>query len=363
MIVGILNHEEAVEPLANKMLIRYLQQNTMVSWKRTEAYVESCQRDFDQDQILRINFENVNECIKCDLAEWKDTVITKYKANYRRLVNWLSSNLQNYDIDKSYLIDLSLTHTKKSFVRSLARQIGKREPTWILRGDDCDPNMPVVLRNIVGNEKILADKLTNTGQMWFVDSGYTNFLTEKKTWHRLVKDHIHHDIQNKSFPADRLGMFPAFPEAWRTGGDTILVVENSAEYYKMLGISLQDWSYQIRKTLNRLTDKRIEFRAKTGTRKTRVSVYDTLKTDPDKYYCVISQNSVAAIESIWLGIPVITLGTHVSVPVARTSITDINDLYRGPIGDWLCALSYCQFTEKEILDGTAAKIVRKFHHV
>jgi hypothetical protein len=92
-------------------------------------------------------------------------------------------------------------------------------------------------------------------------------------------------------------------------------------------------------------------------------VYELLKDNPNDYYCVISESSVAAIEAIWLGIPVITLKQHVSAPVARTQISDINNLYRGPIGDWLCALSYCQFTKAEMLNGTAAKITRKFYHV
>jgi hypothetical protein len=47
--------------------------------------------------------------------------------------------------------------------------------------------------------------------------------------------------------------------------------------------------------------------------------------------------------------------------VARTKIEDINDLYRGSIGDWLCALTYSQFTEQEIHQGHALEIVQKYH--
>jgi hypothetical protein len=90
-------------------------------------------------------------------------------------------------------------------------------------------------------------------------------------------------------------------------------------------------------------------------------VFEDLRDDKD-VYCVISDSSAAAIEAIWLGIPVITLGRHISSAVARNDLGQINDLYRGSIGDWLCALTYSQFTKKEMYDGTALKIVKE-HHV
>ena len=74
---------------------------------------------------------------------------------------------------------------------------------------------------------------------------------------------------------------------------------------------------------------------------------------------MISDSSAAAIEAIWLGIPVITLGRHISSAVARNDLGQINDLYRGSIGDWLCALTYSQFTKKEMYDGTALKIIKE----
>jgi glycosyltransferase involved in cell wall biosynthesis len=69
------------------------------------------------------------------------------------------------------------------------------------------------------------------------------------------------------------------------------------------------------------------------------------------------------LEAMACGIPVITLSPHISSPVARSSAKEINDLYRGPIGNWLCGLSYSQFTREEMTDGTAIKILRKMHGV
>jgi hypothetical protein len=81
------------------------------------------------------------------------------------------------------------------------------------------------------------------------------------------------------------------------------------------------------------------------------------------YYCTISINSNSAIESIWAGVPAITLDKHVSNSVTRNSLSEINDLYYGPLGDWLAWLSYCQFTFDELMDGTALDMVRRYHGV
>ena len=40
---------------------------------------------------------------------------------------------------------------------------------------------------------------------------------------------------------------------------------------------------------------------------------------------------------------------------------NINDLYRGPIGDWLCALTYSQWTLAEMRSGLAVKMIRRYH--
>jgi len=360
---GILNYEELVEPLADQVLIRHLKKTMHVQWNATESYLKICQDNFESTKLLNIDFGQVQQCLNKDLRAWRVSVMTVYKKHYRKLINWLATNLDKSNLDRNYLIHLCVSNEQPTFVKTISRQLNKGEPAWALRGEPVDTDQPVVLRNILGNESLIQDRLKHSKPMWFIDSGYTNFLTGKKTWHRLVKNHMHHNVVGIKFPADRLGMFPEFPRPWRTGGNKILVVESSEQHYKMQDTCLANWRYQVRKTLQKLTDRPIEFKSKSDSRKNRVTVYEQLKDNPDDYYCVISDSSAAAVEAVWMGVPVITLGQHISMPVARTKIEDINDLYRGPIGDWLCAVSYCQFTVNEMLDGTAAKITKKFYHV
>lgn len=214
-----------------------------------------------------------------------------------------------------------------------------------------------IIRNTVGNESFLTEKIDNYYPFWFIDSGYTNFLGSTKKWHRLVRSHLHF---NKTFeaPVDRLGMFETFPAQWRTGGDKILVIEPGPFAAAIFHVDIKQWKYQVEEELRKYTDKQIIFREK-APKKKRAPLYKHLLNED--YYCVISINSNAATESIWTGIPVITLDKHISNPVSRNKLSDINNLYRGSLASWLAMLSYSQFTYDELINGTALDIVRKYH--
>lgn len=129
-----------------------------------------------------------------------------------------------------------------------------------------------------------------------------------------------------------------------------------------MGFTLEEWRKHILTTLRQYTQRPIEFRSKNSDKKTRQSVFDLLNQTKE-YYCVVSHSSSAAIEAVWTGTPIITLGQHVSAPVARNDLSQINDLYRGPIDEWLAALTYHQYTYEEFKNGTALKLSRMYNHV
>lgn len=220
-----------------------------------------------------------------------------------------------------------------------------------------DMQTDCLLRNTVGNEQFLISKIDGNFPFWFIDSGYTNFLETHKKWHRLVRNHLHF---GKSFdaPVDRLGIFPTFPKQWRTGGDKILVIEPGQFAANIFHIDIQQWRKQVEEELRNHTDKKIVFREK-APKKKRESLYKHLLNED--YYCVVNINSNAATESVWAGIPIITLDQHITNPISRRNISDINNLYRGPIGNWLAMLSYSQFTYDELVDGTATRLVKKYY--
>ena len=244
----------------------------------------------------------------------------------------------------------------KYFVKSTGDTIDPHAE-YVRRQNFIDYSEDCLIRNTTGNEKLLTEKIDKKYPMWFIDSGYTNFLEPNKKWHRLVRNHIHHD-QMFEAPVDRLANFPSFPQPWRESGEKILIIEPGPFAASIFHVDLKTWKYDVERELKKYTDKKIVFREKAN-KKIRTSLVEELRNED--YYCVVNINSNAATEAIWCGIPVITLDRHITTPVSRSKLSDINNLAKPHLARWLCALSYSQFTGEELYNGTAIKILRKYH--
>jgi hypothetical protein len=364
----LLNRDEIAEPLARTLIFRYLRQYRP-QWTHTDQYTAKCKKTLAKRGLLTVDFNMVNNCINQDVEKFYTDMVTFYKENYRRTVNWVAQNLDRFGIDPDHLAKLARENLRPSMVKSLGRDLLSaaelvcQHPNLLTHHPEII-QAPAVIRNVINNEEILSQKMTQDLPFYFVDSGYTNFLEKKKIWHRVVRDHVHARpyAVTKIYPADRLKLLPSLPEPWREPGRDILVVLSSESHYRMWGTTAEAFQQHITDGLRGHTDRRIVFKPKKDDRKTRRTVYERLQEEPDRWYCVISDSSAAAVEAIWSGVPVITLGRHITNPVSRNQLSMINDLYRGCIGDWLCALSYNQFTVKELHDGTAAAIMRRYHN-
>jgi len=354
---ALINRDELTSMLARRMLTRDLQRMPM-TWPATEQYLVKIRKAQSKSHLLEIDFSLVNTLLREDLQAHRNKVNARYKQQFRPLCAWLMENFNRLSISRDRWLDMFVNHGR-DFVKTLAPQLAK-DITWCLPGEAVPDQDTVLIRNILHNETLLKDRRQRALPFWFVDTGYTNFLTGKKTWHRIVANGLHltPDL-SRSWPADRLRLLPSLPRPWRPNGGDILVIENSEYHYRQQGTTLEAWRTAVLQKLKPHTDRPIVFRPKNLDRKTRDHLYERL-CDLD-YYCVITDASAAAIEAVWAGIPIITLGQHISRPVARTSLSDINDLYRGPIGDWLCALTYSQWTLAEMQSGLAVKMIRRYH--
>jgi hypothetical protein len=364
----LLNRDEIVEPFARALIFRYLRQYRP-EWTHTDQYTAKCKKTLAKRGLLTVDFNMVNNYINQDVEKFYTDIKTFYKENYRRTVNWVAQNLDRFGIDPDHLVKLARENLRPSMVKSLGRDLLSaaelvcQHPNLLTHHPEII-QAPAVIRNVINNEEILSQKMVQDLPFYFVDSGYTNFLEKKKIWHRVVRDHVHARpyAVTKIYPADRLKLLPSLPEPWREPGRDILVVLSSESHYRMWGTTAEAFQQYITDGLRGHTGRRIVFKPKEDDRKTRRTVYERLQEEPDRWYCVISDSSAAAVEAIWSGVPVITLGRHITNPVSRNQLAMINDLYRGCIGDWLCALSYNQFTVKELHDGTAAAIMRRYHN-
>jgi hypothetical protein len=302
--------------------------------------------------------EKIEKGVAADTRDYINNVKTILKNRYNYNYNHIHKNL-DYFMDKlgeDVVLELYKFNKKQNFVKSVGFNLDLnsqmvRRKHFNSYQDNC------LIRNTVGNEDLLISKISNNYPFWFIDSGYTNFVESNKKWHRLVHNHLHHGVSFQA-PVDRLGIFKSFPEQWRRDGEIILVIEPGPFAAGIFNVDINSWKYQIEEEIRKYSDKRIVFREKTPKKK-RSKLYTELLNDD--YYCVININSNAATESVWAGVPIITLDQHITNTVARKNISDINDLYRGQLAEWLAMVSYSQFTFDELIDGTAGKIIKKYH--
>ena len=354
---ALINRDELVSVLARRMLTRDIKRMPM-TWPATEQYLVKIRKAQSKSHLLEIDFGRVNTLLREDLQAYRNRINARYKKLFRPLCAWLMENFDRLPVSQEQWLDMFVDHGR-DFVKTLAPQLAK-DITWCLPGEAVPDDQSVLIRNIIHNETLLKDRRQRALPFWFVDTGYTNFLTGKKIWHRLVANDLHMTPDlSRPWPADRLHLLPSMPRPWRVNDGAILVVENSDYHYQQQGTTLEAWREWVRQKLKGNTDRLIEFRPKNLDRKTRDNLYEHLCRKD--YYCVVTDASAAAIEAVWAGIPIITLGRHISVPVARTGLHKINSLYRGPIGDWLCALTYSQWTLAEMQSGLAVKMIRRYH--
>jgi len=315
---------------------------------------------FDIEKFRSKFKEKLSKGVSADIIEWRskvNTVLENYRKNYFSQIHKQAEYVIEKLGDKN-IIDAYMNSNQQYFIKTVGQQIDPtatmvRRKNFTASREDC------LLRNTVGNENIIVDKIDNSLPFWFIDSGYTNFIEPNKKWHRLTRNHLHFNNQFVA-PADRLKNFTEFPKPWRNTGKTILIVEPGEFAASIMHVNVKSWTESVVAELKKYTDRPIEIRSKIN-KKTRTSLYKTLLQED--YYCTVSINSNSAVESIWAGIPAITLNKHVSNTVTRNNLAQINDLYYGPLGDWLAWLSYCQFTYDELMDGTALEIVKEYHSV
>jgi hypothetical protein len=83
-------------------------------------------------------------------------------------------------------------------------------------------------------------------------------------------------------------------------------------------------------------------------------------------HAVVTFNSIAATESIMAGVPAFVLAPcNAALPVSNTDLSKIDNPWypsRDQIEAWACHLAYAQFSNQELADGTALKILQETYN-
>lgn len=227
----------------------------------------------------------------------------------------------------------------------------------------------ILVRGIASG-KILDWMATHQRDYYFIETGYlgnypsVNNRTGRKIYHRIVKNSMqHNDIM--SVPNDRWDQLVAWNEflryrGWRQPGHKILLVAPSEKPCKYYGIDKQQWIDHTVETLKQHTDRPVVIREKaTRAERTNDTIYHAFDQD---IYCVVTYNSIAAVEAVAYGIPCIALAPTAARPVCSDKLSDIENLTK-PSEDfvqaWLHHIAYCQFSLDEMISGLAWQLVKE----
>ncbi|RWN33441.1 hypothetical protein [Mesorhizobium sp.] len=201
------------------------------------------------------------------------------------------------------------------------------------------------------------DNWRKTGRQWiYWDRGYARrvFATDLPTgdnggyyrWH--VGSFQMQAVRDVS--GDRWSALKTEVSPWARTGRHIVVAEPSETYERFHGI--EGWTRQTVKRLNELTDRPLKIRNKEMQRFGR-----KLHEDLKGAHCLVTHGSNAAVEAVIMGCPVFVHQDSAAALVGRCDLGRIDEPYYPDRQPWLNSLACCQFSERELVDGTLWKMI------
>jgi len=224
---------------------------------------------------------------------------------------------------------------------------------------------PIVLRGIL-KHKIMKQCWNDQRTFYYVDTGY--FGNEKtptnpngwKYWHRIVKNNLQHS-EIIPRPDDRFLKFNKKFTPWRKIGSKILIAAPDEKPCKFYETTQEQWINNTVAEIKKYTDRPVEVRQRAPKRIDRISTNTLQQALDDDVFALVTFNSVAAVESVFHGIPVFTLApANAASPVGLQDLSQIENPYyadKDKLYAWACHLAYGQFHVNEIKTGTVWRIL------
>jgi hypothetical protein len=191
---------------------------------------------------------------------------------------------------------------------------------------------------------------------YYIDNAYFG-NHDRKNYFRMIKNHVHDTRPVISRPRDRLDQLNITIKPFQPGRK-ILLAPPSAKSFVLWNIDQDQWIQETIAEIQKHTDRPIEVRVKRK-REDRMKS-NTMEEALEDAHCLVTYNSVSAVEALMLGKPAITLGPNAAGVLSLHDLSLIEKPYI-PTEDereaWLRHLSYSQFNFTEMSDGTAWRIV------
>ena len=240
-----------------------------------------------------------------------------------------------------------------------------------IRNNQIMPNEEYFFFGILrGSGEMFKRCLKANYTFYYADHAYLYNESFKKNFcYRITKNwHCNNEIINR--PSDRYEMFKNKSlSQWKKTGEYILICPPS--FYIQIFDGQFDWLKKTIETVKKFTDRKIIIREKTvpdqlySMAKIKKITFNeeyssnTLDHDLENAWCVITYNSMVAIDALIKGIPIFTDSKmSVAYDMAEKDFSKIENPYY-PLNreNFLNHLAYSQSTIEEIANGTAYKLL------
>jgi hypothetical protein len=204
----------------------------------------------------------------------------------------------------------------------------------------------------------LIDQWQKTGRTWiYWDRGYCRriFATDLPPGKDggMYRWHVNHFQMREisEVPSDRWERADTQMWPWCREGSHVVVAEPSPTYAKFHNI--EGWTQKTVERLKQLTDRPLVLRDKEMQRFGR-----KLHEDIKNAHALVAHGSNAAVEAVIMGCPVFVDPCSAASLVGRTDLEDIESPAYPDREKWAHSLAYCQFDERELVDGTLWRLIK-----
>lgn len=213
----------------------------------------------------------------------------------------------------------------------------------------------LVIRGLGGSSRKAIQHCWATGRNFYaIDTGYFG-NEKKKNVHRVTKNSLQYLGPVVDRDGNRASQFGYRFKKFKSGSKILLVPPSEKVMNMFHQPSPELWVDNVIKELKEYTDRPIEVRLKPN-RAERTSTATIQAALADDVYCLVTFNSIAAVEALMEGKPAIVLGQNAASVVAETSLTNIENPRipnRDEMDAYMANLAYQQFTVAEFRSGFA----------
>ena len=289
--------------------------------------------------------------------------ILKYRVDpegsyYDITLDALKQQISELPINQIVALDSEYRYERKGhmydpLLQSFVQGAGGQISTWEKQQNTMTP---AVIRGITKRKQM--DGCRAAGRdFYYMDTGYFG-NGKRKLYHRITKN----DVQNFGpiidRPGDRLQATGFQPHKFYRGTN-ILLAPPSQKLLNLYDINLEEWLQNTQDEIKKYTDRPVVTRLK-ATRAARLSDNTMEMALAQDVHCLVTFSSIAAGEALLLGKPAITLGPNAAAALCSQSLSEIENPKIPTLDEvaaWARHIAYCQFTEVEMRNGTAWRIL------